>query len=359
MNSGVATRSIDVVAYREKLAGWVFRTGLFMKPVFDRARGERKRVVYAEGEEETVLRAVQIVVDEGLATPILVGRPAVIERRIQRLGLRLRIGVDIEVTNIDDDPRFNDYWQLYHQIMQRKGVTPAAAKALVRSRDVVIAALMVRRGEADALLCGLVGRFVRKLKYVREILGVEAPGGRVSALSAVLNDGGVFFFTDTHVAIEPTAAEIAESVIQAAFRMKLFGIVPKAALISHSNFGSSESLASKKMREALQILRTRAPKLEVEGEMHADLALNESARNRIFPDSQLTGRANLLAFANLDAANASYNLARAMTDGVGIGPILMGLAHAAHVLTPAATVRRVVNMTAIAAVDAQIRAARG
>jgi malate dehydrogenase (oxaloacetate-decarboxylating)(NADP+) len=301
---------------------------------------------------------VQTVVDEGLARPILVGRPAVIERRISRLGLRLRVGIDVDVTNIDDDPRFNDYWQLYHEIMQRKGITPSAAKAIVRSRDVVIAALMVRRGEADAMLCGLVGRFVRKLKYVREILGVESECKGLSALSAVLNEKGVFFFTDTHVNVEPSAAEVAESVIQAAFRLKLFGIVPKAALVSHSNFGSSESEPAQKMREALKILRERAPKLEVEGEMHADIALNQEARERIFPNSRLHGRANLLAFANLDAANASYNLVRSVTDGVGIGPILMGLAASAHVLTPSATVRRVVNMTAIAAVDAQIRAAR-
>jgi malate dehydrogenase (oxaloacetate-decarboxylating)(NADP+) len=359
MDSGVATRPIDdMVAYRDRLSSWVFRTGLLMKPVFDRARADRKRVVYAEGEEETVLRAVQTVVDEGLARPILVGRPAVIERRIARLGLRLRIGVDVEVTNIDDDPRFNDYWQLYHEIMQRKGITPSAAKALVRSRDVVIAALMVRRGEADALLCGLVGRFVRKLKYVRDILGVESESRGLSALSAVLNDKGVLFFTDTHVNVDPSAAEIAESVIQAAFRLKLFGIVPKAALVSHSNFGSSDSHSSQKMRDALQILRERAPRLEVEGEMHADIALNAEARERIFPNSRLTDRANLLVFANLDAANAGYNLVRSVTDGVGIGPILMGLASTAHVLTPSATVRRVVNMTAIAAVDAQIRAAR-
>ena len=359
MDSGVATRPIDdLPAYRDRLSSWVFRTGLLMKPVFDRARADRKRVVYAEGEEETVLRAVQTVVDEGLARPILVGRPAVIERRIARLGLRLRIGVDVDVTNIDDDPRFNEYWQLYHDIMQRKGITPSAAKALVRSRDVVIAALMVRRGEADALLCGLVGRFVRKLKYVREILGVESESRGLSALSAVLNDKGVLFFTDTHVNVDPTPAEIAESVIQAAFRLKLFGIVPKAALVSHSNFGSSESASSQKMRDALQILRERAPKLEVEGEMHADIALNAEARERIFPNSRLTDRANLLVFANLDAANAGYNLVRSVTDGVGVGPILMGLASTAHVLTPSATVRRVVNMTAIAAVDAQIRSTR-
>ncbi len=360
MDSGVATRPIvDLEAYRDTLSQWVFRTGLMMKPVFDRARAERKRVVYAEGEEETILRAVQTVVDEGLAFPILVGRPAVIERRIQRLGLRLKPGHDCEITNIADDPRFNEYWQLYHEIMQRKGITPAAAKAVVRSRDAVIAALMVRRGEADAMLCGTVGRYVRKLKYVRDILGIEASGHGLSAMSAVLNDKGVTFFVDTHVQIDPSAAQIAESVIQAGFRLKLFGFTPKAALVSFSNFGSSDASSPRKLREALAILRERAPKMEVEGEMHADVAMNEDTRQRIFPNSRLTGSANLLAFANLDAANAAYNLVRTMTDGVGVGPILMGLGRSAHVLTPSATVRRVVNMTAIAAVDAQIRAARG
>jgi malate dehydrogenase (oxaloacetate-decarboxylating)(NADP+) len=316
-------------------------------------------VAYAEGEEEIVLRAVQTVVDDGLARPILIGRPAVIEKRIQRLGLRIRPGVDVDITNIDDDPRFNDYWQLYHEIMQRKGITPAAAKAVVRAKDTVIAALMVRRGEADAMLCGVVGRFVRKLRYVREVLGV-APGTKaLSSMAAVLNDRGVLFFVDSHVQHEPSAEMIAESVIQAAFRVKLFGVTPKIALLSHSNFGSSDMPSARLMREVLRLLGERAPKLEVEGEMHADAALDEGIRARIFPNSRLTGSANMLVFPNLDAANAAYNLVRQTTGGVGIGPIMMGLAHAAHVLTPSATVRRIVNMTAIAAVDAQIRAERG
>jgi malate dehydrogenase (oxaloacetate-decarboxylating)(NADP+) len=359
MDSGVAMRPLaNLDAYRDKLSQWVFRTGLLMKPVFDKARAHKQRVVYAEGEEETVLRAVQTVVDEGLAYPILVGRPAVIERRIARLGLRIRSGVDVTITNIDDDPRYNDYWQLYHEIMQRKGITPAAAKAVVRARDTVIAALMVRRGEADAMLCGVVGRYVRKLKYVKEILGV-APGVKdLSAMSAVLNDKGVFFFVDTHVQTDPDAAQIAESVVQAAYRLKLFGVVPKVALVSHSNFGSSDSASAQKMRDALALITTRAPKLEVEGEMHMDVALMEDMRKTIFPNSRLTGRANLLVLPNLDAANATYNLLRVMGDGVGIGPILMGLARPAHVLTAHATVRRVVNMTAIAAVDALVRAER-
>ena len=359
MDSGVATRPLaDIDAYRDHLSQWVFRSGLLMKPLFDKARANKQRVAYAEGEEEIVLRAVQTVVDEGLAHPILVGRPAVIERRIARLGLRLRAGIDFTITNIDDDPRFNEYWQLYHEIMQRRGITPAAAKAVVRARDTVIAALMVRRGEADAMLCGIVGRYVRKLKYVKEILGVAPDVKDLSAMSAVLNDKGVFFFVDTHVQTDPDAAQIAESTLQAAHRLKLFGVVPKVALISHSNFGSSDSASAQKMRDALEIIRARSPNLEVEGEMHMDVALMEDMRQRIFPNSRLSGRANLLVLPNLDAANATYNLARAMSDGVGIGPILMGLAKAAHVLTPSATARRIVNMTAIAAVDALVRAQR-
>ncbi len=358
MRSGVASRPVDLEQYRDRLSQWVFRTGLMMKPVFDRARGNRQRVVYAEGEEENVLRAVQTVVDEGLAHPILVGRPAVIERRIQRLGLRIRPGVDVGITNIDDDPRFNEYWQLYHQIMQRKGVTPSAAKAIVRGRDTVIAALMVRRGEADAMLCGIVGRYARKLRYVREVLGLAPGSTALSALSAVLNDKGVFFFADTHVQVDPSAEQIADCVQQAAFRLRLFGVTPKVALVGHSNFGSSEATSAPKLRDALMLLHQREPKLEVEGEMHADLAFNEELRERVFPESRLKGRANLLVFSNIDAANAAYNITRAMTDGVGLGPILMGLAKSAHVLTPSATIRRIVNMTAVAAVDAQIRAER-
>jgi len=359
MDSGVATRPIaDLDAYRDRLSQWVFRSGLLMKPLFDKARANKQRVVYAEGEEEIVLRAVQTVVDEGLAHPILVGRTAVIERRIARFGLRIRPGVDVTITNIDDDPRFNEYWQLYHQIMERKGITPAAAKAVVRARDTVIAALMVRRGEADAMLCGVVGRYVRKLKYVKEILGV-APGVKdLSAMSAVLNDKGVSFFVDTHVQTDPDAEQIAESTLQAAYRLKLFGVTPKVALISHSNFGSSDSVSAQTMRDALAIIRERSPNLEVEGEMHMDVALMEEMRQRIFPNSRLSGRANLLVLPNLDAANATYNLLRVMGDGVGIGPILMGLAKSAHVLTPSATARRIVNMTAIAAVDALVRANR-
>ncbi len=359
MRSGVATRPLtDVVAYREQLSQFVFRTGLLMKPMFDRARSDLKRVVFAEGEEETVLRAVQTVVDEGLARPILIGRPSVIETRVKRLGLRLRAGTDYELTNPDDDPRFNEYWQQYHGIMKRRGVSPPAAKAIVRSRSTVIASLMVKRGEADALLCGIVGKYNGKLKHVMDVIGLDPGVKTLSALSVVITAKGPFFFTDTHVQADPTAEQIAESAMQAAYRLRLFGITPKIALISHSNFGSVDSPSARKLAQALEIMLERNPRLEADGEMHADAALDPQIRERIFPDSRLTGSANLLVFPNLDAANTAYNLTRAMTDGIGIGPVLMGMAKPAHVLTPSATVRRVVNMTAIAAVEAQIRAAR-
>ena len=358
--SGVANRAMpDINLYREQLSQFVYRTGLLMRPMFERARADVKRVVYAEGEEETVLRAVQTVVDDGLARPILIGRPAVIERRIEKLGLRLKQGVDFDLTNPDDDPRFNEYWQHYHQIMARRGVTPAAAKAIVRSRGTVIAALMVKRGEADAMLCGIVGKYQGKLKHVIDVIGADPNVSCISAMSVVISDKGPLFFTDTHVQHEPSAEQIAESALQAAYRMKLFGIVPKVALVCHSNFGSSEAVSAKKMREALQLILKRAPRLEVEGEMHVDAALKTDIRERLFPDSRLSGAANLLVMPNLDAANAAYNLTRVMTDGIGIGPVLMGMAKPVHVLTTSATVRRVVNMTAIAAVEAQLREQRG
>jgi malate dehydrogenase (oxaloacetate-decarboxylating)(NADP+) len=360
MESGIATRPIaDFEAYEEKLAQFIYRTGLLMKPVYDRARNDRQRVVYAEGEEEVTLRAVQTVVDEGLARPILIGRPDVIESRIARLGLRMRAGVDFELTNIHDDPRFNDYWQQYHALTERRGVTPAAAKNLLRSRPTLIAALMVERGEADAMICGLVGRYHKKLGYLRSVFGLDPGVSCTSAMSGVINDKGAWFFLDTHVQLDPSAEQIAESTLQASYRLKLFGIEPKAALLSHSNFGSHDNVSAAKMRKAYQIIRQRVPKLEVDGEMMADTAWDEELRSRIFPNSTLRGRANLFVMPNLDAANITYNMVRVMTDGVAIGPILMGLDQPAHILTTASTPRRVINMTAIAAVDAQLRKERG
>ena len=358
MESGVATRPItDMDAYIEKLAQFIYRTGYIMKPIYDRARTDRKRVVYAEGEEETVLRAVQTAIDEKLAYPILIGRPDVIDARIERMGLRMRAGVDFELTNINDDPRFNEYWQHYHALTERRGVSPAAAKNLLRSRPTLIAAIMVERGEADAMICGVVGRYHKKLGYIRSVFGLDPGVSCTSAMSGVINDKGTWFFLDTHVQCDPTAEQIAEATLQATYRLKLFGIEPKVALLSHSNYGSHENASAAKMREVFKILRARAPKLEVDGEMQADTAWDETLRQRIFPNTRLSGRANLYVMPNLDAANITYNMVRVMTDGVAVGPILMGVNKPAHVLTPSSTVRRVVNMTAIAVVDAQIRTA--
>jgi malate dehydrogenase (oxaloacetate-decarboxylating)(NADP+) len=358
MESGIATRPItDMEAYLEKLAQFIYRTGYIMKPIYERARAERKRVVYAEGEEETVLRAVQTVIDEKLAYPVLIGRPDVIETRIQRMGLRMRPGVDFELTNINDDPRFNEYWQHYHSLTERRGVSPAAAKNLLRSRPTLIAAIMVERGEADAMISGLVGRYHKKLGYIRSVFGLDPGVSCTSAMSGVINDKGTWFFLDTHVQCDPSAEQIAEATLQATYRLKLFGIEPKVALLSHSNYGSHENASAAKIREVYKILRARVPKLEVDGEMQADTAWDETLRQRIFPNTTLSGRANLFVMPNLDAANITYNMVRVMTDGVAIGPILMGVSRSAHILTPSSTVRRVVNMTAIAAVDAHIRAA--
>ena len=359
MDSGVASRPLENVAeYEEKLAQFIHRTKLMMRPVYDRATRDLQRVVYAEGEEYTVLRAVQVVVDEGLARPILVGRPEVILRRIDKLSLRMQPGKDFDLVNINDDPRFNDYWQQYHARNERSGVTEDAAKNLVRSRPTLVAALMVERGEADALICGLVGRYHKKLGYLRSVFDLEAGATGTAAMTGVLNDQGAWFFTDTHVQYEPTAERIAETTLQATYRMKLFGIQPNVALLSHGNYGSHADPSAIKMQTALKLIRARVPGLAVDGEMMADTAWDEALRKRIFPNTTIEGMANLLVMPNLDAANIGYNLVRVATNGVAIGPILMGLDKPAHILTPASTARRVVNMTAIAAVDAQIRKAR-
>ncbi|MEX0732652.1 MAG: NADP-dependent malic enzyme [Aquisalimonadaceae bacterium] len=355
MESGVATRPIeDFNAYRLKLNQFVFQSGLVMKPLFEQARQNPKRVVYAEGEQERVLRSVQVVVDDGLALPILIGRRKVVEMRIRRMGLRMRIGEDIELCDPEDDPRYREYWTLYHSLMERRGVTPDQARNIVRTRTTVIAALMVYRGEADALICGTVGRYSRQLEYVETVLG-KRPGVRnLAAMNALILPKGTFFLCDTYVNHDPTAQQLAEMTILAADEVRRFGITPKVALLSHSSFGSSNAESARKMREALQLIEARDPSLEVEGEMHGDAALSETIRERIFPNARLKGKANLLIMPTLDAANIAFNLLKVMGDGVSVGPILLGTNKPAHILTPSVTVRGIMNMTALATVEANM-----
>ncbi len=357
MDSGLATRSIDDFdAYREHLNQFVFRTGLLMKPVFEAARANPKRVVYAEGENDKVLRAVQSVIDDGIAVPILIGRPQVVEARIKKLGLRITPGEDFELVNPESDPRFQQYWTAFHEITQRTGISPEAAKAIVRTRPSVIAAVMVHLGEADALITGVVGRYRKKLQYVTGVLGTRPGNKTVAAMSVLTTDQGSHFICDTHVNPCPTAEEIAEITLMAAEKVRLFGIEPKVALLSHSAFGSHDDDSARKMQRALELLHDLAPDLEVEGEMSADMALLDKYRIEQFPNSRLKGSANLLVMPGLDSANISFNLSRIIADGVSVGPILLGIGKPAHVLTTAATVRRVVNMTAVAVVDAQAAA---
>ena len=354
MESGVATRPIaDMAIYREQLGRFVYRSGYLMKPIFDAAKLEPKRVAYAEGEDERVLRAARAGIDEGIVKPILIGRPDVIESRIEQLGLRLRLGADCEVVNPDDDTRFNDYWQLYHQHMERKGISPAEARTMVRTNTTTIAALMVKRGEADAMLCGAQGRYTRHLRQVMDVIGRKESVTDVSALSILILDRGPLFLCDTHVTEDPSAEEIAEMTIMAAEEMQRIGVTAKAALLSHSDFGSVDSPSARKMRDALTILRRDAPNMEVEGEMNADTAIDPLIRERIFPNSRLTGSANLLVFPNIDAANIAVNLLKSAGNGLLVGPLLLGAAAPVHILTPSVTARGLLNATALAVVDAQ------
>ncbi len=360
MDSGVARYPIeDFAAYRMRLSQHVYQSGLVMKPIFERAQQDPRRVAYGDGEEERTLRAVQAVIDDQLAQPILIGRRKVVEMRIKRLGLRMQPDTDFELVDPGDDPRYREYWTLYHSIMERQGVTPARARTIVRTRNTVIAALMVKRGEADALLSGLGGRYQNQIDDVEQVVGRRTGVRHLAAMNAVISPKGTLFLCDTYVNQDPTPAQIAEMTSLAADEIRRFGIAPKVALLSHSSFGTSAATSAAKMREALTLIEDRDPGLEVEGEMHGDAAINEAIRGRIFPNSRLAGQANLLIMPGLDASNIAFNLLKTVTDSVSIGPILLGTSQPAHILTPSLTVRGIVNMSALAGVEAAIVNAPG
>ncbi|WNN47554.1 NADP-dependent oxaloacetate-decarboxylating malate dehydrogenase [Siccibacter colletis] len=355
MDSGVATRPIqDFEAYKDKLTEFVYKTNLFMKPIFSQARKDPKRVVLAEGEDNRVLHATQELVSLGLAKPILIGRPSVIEMRIQKLGLQIKPGVDFEIVNNESDPRFKEYWNEYYNIMKRRGVTQEQAQRAVIGNTTVIGAIMVHRGEADALICGTIGDYHEHFGVLEPLFGYRDGVKTAGAMNALLLPGGNTFIADTYVNEDPTPEQLAEIAIMASETVRRFGIEPRVALLSHSNYGSSSSPSALKMRETLRLVREIAPDLMIDGEMHGDAALMESIRNERMPDSPLKGSANILIMPNMEAARISYNLLRvSSSEGVTVGPVLMGVAKPVHVLTPIASVRRIVNMVALAVVEAQ------
>jgi malate dehydrogenase (oxaloacetate-decarboxylating)(NADP+) len=354
IESGAATRPFgDFDAYHERLNRFVFRSGFIMKPVFTRAKEDRKRVIYAEGEDERVLRATQVVVEEGLAQPLLIGRPGVIETRLERYGLSIRPGRDFTLINPDDDPRYREYVQAYVEAAGRRGITPDAARTIVRTNATVIAALAVRLKLADAMICGLEGRYMAHLKNIRDVIGLAPGVNEFSALSLVITNKGAYFMADTQVTPEPSVEAVAEMAVLAAAHVRRFGLEPKIALLSHSDFGSFDSASAAKMRAAMRLLQERHPELEAEGEMNGDTALNPAIRERVFPHSRLKGEANVLIMPNLDAANIAYQMTKVLADALAVGPILIGAAMPAHILTPSVTARGVINMTALAAVEAQ------
>ena len=354
MSSGVARKPItDFEAYQDTLSRFVFRSGFLMKPLVEAARKDPKRVIYADGEDERVLSAIQSVREEGLAHCIVIGRPDVIATRLERYGLTIRPGEDFDIINPEDDPRYRDYVNEYVQIAGRLGITPDAARLLVRTNATVIAALALKRGDADAMICGLVGGFHKRLRSIREIIGLSPDMADFSTLSMLVTTKGALFITDTQVRHDPSARDIAEMATHSASHVRRFGLEPKIALVSHSNFGTDDSPSACKMREALAILHEVAPDLEVDGEMQADTALVESIRDKALPGSTLKGEANILVMPNIDAANIAYELTKVMADALPVGPILIGAALPAHILTPETTSRGVMNMTAFAVVEAQ------
>jgi malate dehydrogenase (oxaloacetate-decarboxylating)(NADP+) len=361
----VAQRPIaDFDAYREKLQGFVYASGNTMKPIFTIAkRALHKRVAFAEGEEERVLRAAQVVVDESIARPTLIGRPGVIAQRVERFGLRLKEGADYDVVNVENDHRYRDFWQTYHRMTERKGVTVPIAKIEMRRRLTLIGAMLLHKGEVDGLLCGTWGTTHAHLQYIDQVIGPR-PGGAASTpqdvqvyacMNGLMLPGRQVFLVDTHVNADPSPEQLCEITVMAAEEMQRFGVQPKAALLSHSNFGSSDHPSAQKMRRALALLREQAPWLEADGEMHGDVALDGKARAALMPHSTLVGDANLLVLPNIDAANIAYNLLKtAAGGGIAIGPVLLGASKPVHVLTPSATVRRIVNMTALTVADANV-----
>jgi malate dehydrogenase (oxaloacetate-decarboxylating)(NADP+) len=355
MDSGVATRPIlDFDAYRETLGQFVFRSGLVMRPLFAQAKRIPKRIIYAEGEEERVLRAVQVVADEGFGRPLLVGRIDVVKSRIERLGLRIRVGENFDLVDPDFDRRYGEYWRDYHQLMERRGTSPAQARTVLRTSNTVIAAMLLRKGEGDAMVCGTIGQYQRHFRHVMSVIGLRPGVHTAAALSVLVTHNGPIFVCDTYVSYDPSPSEIAEMTIMAAEHVRRFGLEPKVALLSHSNFGTHEDPPAAKMRQALMEILALAPDMEVEGEMHADAALSEEIRTAIFPHSRLKGSANLLIMPTLDAANIAFNMLKVLGDAQPIGPILLGAAKPVHILTPSATPRRIVNISAVATVDAQV-----
>jgi malate dehydrogenase (oxaloacetate-decarboxylating)(NADP+) len=354
MASGVATRPIaDLDAYRQRLTQYVYQSGLIMKPVFAAAKTTPRRMAYAEGEDERVLRAAQVVVDEGIARPTLIGRPDVVQMRIERLGLRIRRDKDFDLVDPNRDPRHREYSMAYHQLAQRKGVTPQIARLEMRRRYTLIGAMLMHMGEVDAMLCGVVGRYESHLRFVDQVIGLRAGVNHFAAMNALLLPKRTVFICDTYVNYDPTAEQITEMTLLAAEEIRRFGIVPKVALLSHSSFGAAETPSATKMRRALKLIEERAPDLEIEGEMHGDAAISEEIRQQVFPNSRIKGEANLLVMPTLDAANIAFNLLKtAAGDGITIGPILLGAARPVHIVTPSATVRRIVNMTALTVVGA-------